>query len=185
MGGRVVAATLAWLVLAPAAANAQFTDPPSMCPRHANLGGAQAGWTHHKTWGVNSGLRIYSVRWSAYTEECQGRTREIFHLYWDLSAFPSNRYVDYQFQSEDNQGHWKPACVIPYGSDQPRCVFRLEGGTKGPRFGASPIVDYRRTKGKSRLTHVKLLASPFQEDTGTAPAGTQYHPVLKLHHSRR
>jgi hypothetical protein len=182
---RALAASAPVLAVFTPSAAAQFTDPPSRCPSGSRVGYAMSDRSTQATWGVNSGLRFYTIRWSASMEKCGGRSRIVYHLYWDLSSFPRNRYVLYQFQAQRTDGSWRAACVRQYGSDERRCVFRLDGGTRGPRFGAAPIVQFRNTRGRSFISHARLLASPFQDDTGTAPAGRQYDKTLRLDQGRK
>lgn len=168
------------------AAKAAENFPPSAypCPRGSLVGRASSGRDQHLTVGVNSGPRYFFVTWGASTRTCRGQTQVVYTFSWDFSTLPDNRYVIFQFQSQRSDGRWSTSCVRNYENKR-MCSFKIDGGTKGPQCCASrPREQFRFTPGNYYVSKVRLLGLPFQDDTGTLPASTQYNRTLKLRFHR-
>ena len=167
-------------------ASAQYTYHPLPCLKpyppgglaDIRSGGASADrsvkWTHN---GYGGEFRPYTVDWSASARKCFGQTQIVYFLTWDLHAFPNYRFVEYRFSSRSSKGVWRPACRVTDGHRQ--CVFRLNAGSHGPIFGATPLYQLRTTLGEY-ITHVRLVVNATNDNNGFSAAGGTYDTTLKL-----
>lgn len=154
----------------PTARATQYAPPPWDC-RPITLRGYGSSAKHRvPTWGPGSGLRFYTISFSVSAEKCRNTTRVIYALYADASGLPSDRSILLQLQSSGPRNRWRPACVRQYGSGKLRCLFEVKGGTKVPRFGARPIVQFRTTA-KSLITNTRMPNGVVQTGAGSWVSG--------------
>ncbi len=162
-----------------ATASAQYVIPPNTCPSGSRTGYAYTGWSHPWTY-AQGGPRVYSIKYDASAAKCHGRTRVIFSLYWDTTGFPSDRYVRLVYLVRRSDGRWGQTC------DFGQCSFKLDPGTRGPIFGALPIIGNFRTPRRLFITDVRVVAGALQDNgsAGGLPAFGRYDKTLKLHQGR-
>jgi hypothetical protein len=174
--------TVAAIVLA-MPATAQWEDPPSKCGgnpvRQAYGRGSQ---DNVKTWAPGIGLRVYDVSVSASVEKCNGASQVLYHVSWDASALSDDQTIFIQGASRRTDDRWQQACVKRYDNGKQVCIFQLEGGTKGPRFGAPGWEQMRTTKGRSYITTIKLKHGVLTDSgTGSFVSNWPHTITVKLH----
>jgi hypothetical protein len=131
------------------------------------------------TWAPGIGLRAYRIRYSASTSKCGRVSQVVYHVYWDASALPESEEIIMSVSSQTAAGKWKTACVKQYGGGT-ACVFALKGGTSGPRFGATPWVQRRTTKGRNYVSTVLLRHGAVANGAGSVPATWPHSIKLRL-----
>jgi hypothetical protein len=162
----------------PAAHAAQFADPPWNCKKFTRTGYGSSKRHKVGSWGPGSGARVYTVKYSVKAQKCTRWTRVLYYLYLDASSLPSDRRVLFQFQSSGPLHKWRPACVKSGGHEN--CLFSVAGGTKVPRFGARPVVQFRVTT-KALLDNTRIRLGVVQ---GQAGYGEWVAAPNKTYHAR-
>ena len=161
----------------------QWEDPIWYCRPIKLQGWAESKTARIGTWGPG-GLRFYTVHWRVSAEKCKGKTRLRFYPYISAKSFPEDRSVIYQFQSAGRRRKWKAACMR-YASGNKRCLWRVPGGHSVPeRCCVLPVISYRRTPGRSRVTYARMVHGAIQGDAwrGEIPASFGAHTsTLRLH----
>jgi hypothetical protein len=176
VGALATAAVIGALAAAPAAA--QWQDPPLLCKHPSRTGYALSHWHSVPTWAPGVGLRAYRIRYSASTSKCGGVSQVVYHVSWDASDLPDSEEIIISMVSKTAAGKKKTACVRQYGGGT-ACVFSLKGGTTGPRFGATPWVQRRTTKGRNYVSTVVLYHGAIANGAGSAPATWPHSITLR------
>jgi hypothetical protein len=161
-------------------AGAQWTEPPPLCAHPTHNVYALSHWHSVPTWAPGVGLRAYRIRYSSYSHKCGRKSQVIYHISWDASDLPDSEEIVLSMASQTRAGKWQTACVPQYGGGT-ACVFFLKGGTTGPRFGASPWVQYRTTRGGHNwVATTRLQHGAVANGAGSAPATWPHSITLHL-----
>jgi hypothetical protein len=168
----VAAASMAGIAVLPGAAGAQFTNPPWDCKPIKRVGEGWSGWKTHHTWAPNIGWRVYKISYTAVAEECGRSKTRIRHMTsWRAKSLDRKETVEMQYGNAGPHKIWAGTKT-----------YKIQGGTDGPRFGASPLVQYRGTPGRAYVKYARITYAAF---SGNWLAGKPTTVTLRLRQYRR
>ena len=174
-GGLVAAAVAIAALAVPAAARAQYEDPPRFCA-HPKTGYADDGDGMEKYLSVAG---IFRIDFTAQVQKCGRRSQVAYQVYWDATALLSgNDILAYLTSVRSSDNRRATSCVRNGG-----CTFTLKAGSKSTCCYRSRL-QYRTTAGRSYVKSVRMDFAVQECGAGCNLRSLPYNKDFKVRYRR-